>query len=192
MKQLCNYGCILLIFSFIGSIAIGETTNSNSSVQPDAISTSYNTYFQLYTALFCADNVLEHGEVAENMQMIQRICDFTHISATTACSLISEDNSNKWIFSFSFGTCATLQLQTESFSAESAIMQHFHMSDSSPAEVLATWGCLRTEDVLLIVHSPNPTDPLFYDIPIEMFQDTYAELPDDAEIITIGIFPSTN
>lgn len=192
MRQLCKYGFILLIFSFIGSTAIGETTNSNSSVQPDAINTSYNTYFQLYTALFCADNVLEHGEVAENMQMIQRICDFTHISATTACSLISEDNSYKWIFSLSFGTCATLQLQTESFSVESAIMQHFHVSNCAPAEVLATWGCLRTEDVLLIVHSPNPAEPLFYDIPIEMFQDTYAELPDDAEIITIEIFPSTN
>ena len=66
------------------------------------------------------------------------------------------------------------------------------MSNCSPAEVLAIWGCLRTEEILLIVHSPNPTNPLFYDIPLEMFKDTYAEIPNETEIITIPIFPSTN
>ena len=192
MKKLCKNCCILMLLLFIRSIAIAETTDNSFSVQPDSISSSCDTYFQLYTALFCADNVLEHGEISENIQMIQRICDVTHVSVTKACSLISEDNSFQWSFSLSFGTCATLQLQTESFPAEDEIMQHCHMSDCSPAEVLATWGCLRTEEILLIVHSPVPTNPFFYDIPIDMFMDTYAEIPDDAEIITIPLFPSTN
>jgi len=178
-KMVC--GIVLTFFSFFILLAAAPDTQEKDPIA------SCNLYY----VIWLADNMLEDGGIANNIDIMHTLCRQVQIVPSMDYSFFSVPEGYVFRIAAHFGNTATMVLETEAISSSDFQMLESECLEGGKADsenvsdsILVLIGELRTTSITVTCSSPDPGNKLLYDIPLNMYFDQLMPIPENATIFT--------
>ncbi len=182
-KMVC--GIVLTFFSLFVLLAAASDTQEKDPIA------SCNLYY----VIWLADNMLEDGGIANNIDTMHTLCRQMQIVPSMDYSFFSVPEGYVFRIAAHFGNTATMVLETEAISSSDFQMLESECLEGGKADsgsvssvtndsILLLIGELRTTSITVTCYSPDPGNKLLYDIPLNMYFDQLLPIPENATILT--------